>query len=87
MAIDAPADERGLQTGLGRLMDYDAELRLLNQALRLAYGIERHDREISAGGLRVAVPPHLDQYPSDDAPAAVKLKVMPWCAGVWVAGI
>ena len=67
MAIDAPADERGLQTGLGRLMDYDAELRLLNQALRLAYGIERHDREISAGGLRVAVPPHLDQYPSDDA--------------------
>lgn len=32
-------------------MDYDAELRLLNQALRLAYGIERHDREISAGGL------------------------------------
>jgi hypothetical protein len=41
-------------------MDYDAELRLLNQALRLAYGIERHDREISAGGLRVAVPPHLD---------------------------
>ena len=40
----------GLQTGLGRLMDYDAELRLLNQALRLAYGIERHDREISAGG-------------------------------------
>ena len=43
----------GLQTGLGRLMDYDAELRLLNQALPLAYGIERHDREISAGGLRV----------------------------------
>jgi hypothetical protein len=37
-------------------MDYDAELRLLNQALRLAYGVERHDREISAGGLRVAVP-------------------------------
>ena len=77
----------GLQTGLGRLMDYDAELRLLNQALPLAYGIERHDREISAGGLRVAVPPHLDRYPSDDAPAAVKVKVMPWCAGVWVAGI
>jgi ubiquinone/menaquinone biosynthesis C-methylase UbiE len=30
-------------------MDYDAELRLLNQALRLAYGIERHDRVLDVG--------------------------------------
>jgi hypothetical protein len=34
-----------------------------------------------------AVRPDLDQYPSDHTPAAVKLEVMPWCAGVWVAGI
>jgi SAM-dependent methyltransferase len=30
-------------------MDDDAELRLLNQALRLAYGIERHDRVLDVG--------------------------------------
>ncbi len=30
-------------------MDYDAELRLLNEVLRLAYGIERHDRVLDVG--------------------------------------
>ena len=30
-------------------MDYDAELRLLNEVLRVAYGIERHDRVLDVG--------------------------------------
>ena len=30
-------------------MDYDAELRLLNEELRRAYGIERHDRVLDIG--------------------------------------
>jgi hypothetical protein len=42
---------------------------------------------LAANLVVAAVRPDLDQYPSDHAPAAVKLEVMPWCAGVWVAGI
>jgi SAM-dependent methyltransferase len=30
-------------------MDYDAELRLLNEVLRRAYGIERHDHVLDIG--------------------------------------
>jgi hypothetical protein len=42
---------------------------------------------LAANLVVAAVRPDLDQYPSDHAPGAVKLEVMPWCAGVWVAGI
>ena len=41
---------RAIGTGLGAsLMDYDAELRLLNEVLRRAYGVERHDHVLDIG--------------------------------------